>query len=75
MEPDGGCRPGGVTVTAARPHRNRGATGGGHDRRPRPGLADQGSDELVLPHGMPASDAVLLGEAGKIADRLFLEAG
>jgi hypothetical protein len=30
---------------------------------------------LVLPHGMPASDAVLLGEAGKIADRLFLEAG
>jgi len=24
---------------------------------------------------MPASDAVLLGEAGKIADRLFLEAG
>ena len=64
-----------ATAKIAPPHRHRGASGGCHDRWPRPGLADQGSDELVLPHGMPASDAVLLGEAGKIADGLFLEAG
>ena len=36
-------------------------------------LAHERADELVLPHRMPARDAVLLGHAGQVAGGLFLE--
>jgi len=64
-----------TAVTAAGSHRNRNPSGRGRHRGPRPGLADQGPDELVLSHGMPAGNTMLLGEAGQIADGLFLKAG
>jgi hypothetical protein len=64
-----------LPITDALPHGNRDTSGRSGDRGPRSSLPNQGADELVLPHGMPACNAMLLGEAGEIADRLFLQAG
>jgi len=61
-------------VAVAR-ERDRRAAGGCRHRWPGAGLADQRPDELILPHGMPASHAMLFRKAGKIANWFFLETG
>jgi hypothetical protein len=60
---------------AVAPEWDRRAAGGRRHRWPGAGLADQRSNELIFPHGVPASHAVLLRKAGKIPNWFFLEAG